>query len=179
MRLETVAQTQAFAARLGAQLRAGDVVILSGPLGAGKTTFTQGLAHGLGVTGRVTSPTFTIAREHPPRDSGPALIHVDAYRLLDGDAAGDLDSLDLDTALADAVVVAEWGEGIAEALADEYLLISLDRSVEPTPPARDAAAEAPEEPEAPAEPGAPAEPESWWSEDEPRTVSWQWVRRQQ
>ena len=119
-RLETPEDTQELAAELGAALEAGDVVILDGPVGAGKTTFTQGLARGMGVKGRVTSPTFIIAREHPSLSGGPTLIHVDAYRLLDHDASGSLDSLDLDTELDDAVVVAEWGGG-------QYLLVTIDR----------------------------------------------------
>ncbi|MDY3128181.1 MAG: tRNA (adenosine(37)-N6)-threonylcarbamoyltransferase complex ATPase subunit type 1 TsaE [Corynebacterium sp.] len=125
--LETSQDTQAFGAKLGAALEAGDVIILDGPLGAGKTTLTQGIALGLGVKGRVTSPTFVIAREHKSTVSGPNLVHVDAYRLLGDDATGELDSLDLDTDLDDAVVVAEWGGGVAEALSEQYLLVTLDR----------------------------------------------------
>lgn len=125
-RLETAADTQAFGEELGRALRAGDVVILDGPLGAGKTTLTQGIARGMGVRGRVTSPTFVIAREHP---GDPALVHVDAYRLVDGvDPEGALDSLDLETDLADAVVVAEWGGGLVEQIAETYLLVSIDRT---------------------------------------------------
>lgn len=130
-RLETAADTQAFGEEVGHALEAGDVVILDGPLGAGKTTFTQGLARGLGVKGRVTSPTFVIAREHRSLDDGPALIHVDAYRLLGeggGDPLGELDALDLDSALTDAVVVAEWGGGLVEQISSSYLLITLDRT---------------------------------------------------
>ncbi|MDO5454937.1 MAG: tRNA (adenosine(37)-N6)-threonylcarbamoyltransferase complex ATPase subunit type 1 TsaE [Corynebacterium sp.] len=130
-RLETAADTQAFGEEIGRALEAGDVVILDGPLGAGKTTFTQGLARGLGVKGRVTSPTFVIAREHRSLDDGPALIHVDAYRLLGeggGDPLGELDALDLDSALTDAVVVAEWGGGLVEQISASYLLITLDRT---------------------------------------------------
>lgn len=130
-RLETAADTQAFGEEVGHALEAGDVVILDGPLGAGKTTFTQGLARGLGVKGRVTSPTFVIAREHRSLDGGPALIHVDAYRLLGeggGDPLGELDALDLDSALTDAVVVAEWGGGLVEQISSSYLLITLDRT---------------------------------------------------
>ena len=130
-RLETAADTQAFGEEIGRALEAGDVVILDGPLGAGKTTFTQGLARGLGVKGRVTSPTFVIAREHRSLDDGPALIHVDADRLLGeggGDPLGELDALDLDSALTDAVVVAEWGGGLVEQISASYLLITLDRT---------------------------------------------------
>lgn len=134
-RLETAADTQQLGFRLGQALKAGDVVILDGPLGAGKTTFTQGLARGMQVKGRVTSPTFVIAREHRSLIDGPSLVHVDAYRLLGAgdehagevDASGALDSLDLDTDLDAAVVVAEWGGGLVEHIADTYMLISFDR----------------------------------------------------
>ena len=125
--LVTVEQTHACGRELGAALEAGDVVILDGPLGAGKTTFTQGIAQGMHVKGRITSPTFVIARVHRSRVGGPDLVHVDAYRLLDeggansGDPLGELDALDLDTELADAVVVAEWGGGLVEQIADSYL----------------------------------------------------------
>lgn len=131
--LKTAADTQAFGEDLGRALEAGDVVILDGPLGAGKTTFTQGLARGLGVKGRVTSPTFVIAREHKSTVGGPALVHVDAYRLLDdfgagsGDPLGELDALDLETELEGAVVVAEWGGGLVEQLTDAYLLVQINR----------------------------------------------------
>lgn len=130
----TVADTQEFAAMVGRGLQAGDVVILDGPLGAGKTAFTQGLAEGMQVSGRVTSPTFVIAREHRSKVGGPDLVHVDAYRLLGEDPAsvpdplGALDSLDLDTELDRAVVVAEWGGGLVEAIASSYLKITIDRS---------------------------------------------------
>lgn len=127
--LATAEDTQAFGSELGRALRAGDLVILDGPLGAGKTTLTQGIARGMGVKGRVTSPTFVIAREHTSPSGGPTLVHVDAYRLLDhsSDPLGELDALDLDTELDHAVVVAEWGDGFMEALSEEYLLVSLNR----------------------------------------------------
>ncbi|WP_339019084.1 tRNA (adenosine(37)-N6)-threonylcarbamoyltransferase complex ATPase subunit type 1 TsaE [Corynebacterium simulans] len=114
---------------LGAALEAGDLVILDGPLGAGKTTFTQGIAEGMQVKGRVTSPTFVIAREHRSTVGGPSLVHVDAYRLLDhsDDPLGELDALDLDTELDDAVVVAEWGGGFMDQLAEAFLLININR----------------------------------------------------
>ena len=133
-RFDTAADTQAFGEKLGRALEAGDVVILDGPLGAGKTTFTQGLARGMQVKGRVTSPTFVIAREHRSQVGGPALVHVDAYRLFgedpedtEVDALGALDSLDLDTELDEAVVVAEWGGGLVEQIAAEYLIVRFDR----------------------------------------------------
>ena len=135
--LATAEATREFGAQLGAILRAGEVVILSGALGAGKTTLTQGLAKGMDVRGRVTSPTFTIARVHRARESAqPDLVHVDAYRLLGDTAApehapadpwGELDALDLDTDLETSVVVAEWGAGLVEALTQRYLLVELDR----------------------------------------------------
>ena len=126
---ETPEDAQAFGEELGAALEAGDLVILDGPLGAGKTTFTQGIARGMQVKGRITSPTFVIAREHPSTVGGPTLIHVDAYRLLDhsDDPLGELDSLDLDTDIEDAVVVAEWGGGFMERLSDSYLAVTINR----------------------------------------------------
>ncbi|WP_141012563.1 tRNA (adenosine(37)-N6)-threonylcarbamoyltransferase complex ATPase subunit type 1 TsaE [Nocardioides sambongensis] len=114
------------ARRLAAVLAPGDVLVLTGELGAGKTTFTQGLGEGLGVRGGVTSPTFVIARVHPSLTAGPALVHVDAYRL---DGAPELDDLDLDADLDRAVTVVEWGEGLAEALSDSPLQVRIDRAV--------------------------------------------------
>ena len=129
--LDRVEDTIALGSRLGAQLRAGDVVVLSGPLGAGKTVLAKGIAAAMDVDGPVTSPTFVLARVHPARRVGaPAMIHVDVYRLLDhsgADLLGELDSLDLDTDLDDAVVVVEWGEGLAERLSDTHLDIRLER----------------------------------------------------
>jgi tRNA threonylcarbamoyladenosine biosynthesis protein TsaE len=118
--------TRAVGERLGGVLRAGDLVILTGDLGAGKTTLTQGLGAGLGVRGPVTSPTFVIARVHPSLVDGPALVHVDAYRL---GGLDELDDLDLDTSLDEAVTVVEWGAGMAEALADERLHVQITRAV--------------------------------------------------
>jgi tRNA threonylcarbamoyladenosine biosynthesis protein TsaE len=131
--LPTPKDTVALGARLGSELRAGDVVVLSGPLGAGKTMFTKGIAVAMDVEGPVTSPTYVLARVHPARRAGaPALVHVDIYRLLDhgGDLLGELDSLDLDTDLDDAVVVVEWGEGLAERLSEHHLDIHLDRAAD-------------------------------------------------
>lgn len=123
---EGAADTQKLGEELGAALEAGDLVVLDGPLGAGKTTFTQGIARGMGVKGRVTSPTFVIAREHSSIGNGPSLVHVDAYRLGD-DPLCELDALDLDSALEEAVVVAEWGGGLVEQLALRYVHVTLDR----------------------------------------------------
>ena len=123
---ESAQDSQKLGEELGQALEAGDLVVLDGPLGAGKTTFTQGIAKGMGVKGRVTSPTFVIAREHSSIGNGPSLVHVDAYRLGD-DPLGELDALDLDSALEDAVVVAEWGGGLVEQLAQRYVHVTLDR----------------------------------------------------
>jgi tRNA threonylcarbamoyladenosine biosynthesis protein TsaE len=132
--LATVEETMALGRELGARLRAGDVVVLSGPLGAGKTVLAKGIADGLDVDGPVTSPTFVLARVHSARRGGhPAMVHVDVYRLLDHAAAdllAELDSLDLDTDLDDAVVVVEWGEGLAERLSDHHLHIRLERAAD-------------------------------------------------
>ncbi|MGN6250558.1 MAG: tRNA (adenosine(37)-N6)-threonylcarbamoyltransferase complex ATPase subunit type 1 TsaE [Marmoricola sp.] len=117
--------TRALGERLGAMLVAADLVVLTGDLGAGKTTFTQGLGAGLGVRGPVTSPTFVIARVHPSVVGGPALVHVDAYRL---GGTAELDDLDLDTDLDEAVTVVEWGSGLAEGLAPSRLEIRLERA---------------------------------------------------
>jgi tRNA threonylcarbamoyladenosine biosynthesis protein TsaE len=118
---------RALGAALAATLRPGDVVVLSGALGAGKTTFTQGLGAGLGVRGAITSPTFVIARVHPSEIGGPALVHVDAYRL---GGIDELDDLDLDTSLDHAVTAVEWGEGLAEGLSESRLEINLVRDDE-------------------------------------------------
>jgi tRNA threonylcarbamoyladenosine biosynthesis protein TsaE len=117
---------RALGAELASSLRAGDVVVLSGGLGAGKTTLTQGLGAGLGVRGEVTSPTFVISRVHPSLGAGPALVHVDAFRL---GGVAELDDLDLDTSLDEAVTVVEWGEGIAEGLADDRVEVRIARAV--------------------------------------------------
>lgn len=122
--------TEALGRELAADLAAGDLVILDGPLGAGKTALTRGIGAGLGVQGRISSPTFIIAREHAPGPGGgPGLVHVDAYRLGTGrEALDSLDALDLDTGLTHAVVVVEWGAAVATQLAERYLLIVLRRS---------------------------------------------------
>ncbi|KUI48337.1 tRNA threonylcarbamoyladenosine biosynthesis protein TsaE [Mycobacterium sp. GA-1199] len=130
--LPTAEDTVALGAELGGQLHAGDVVVLSGPLGAGKTVLAKGIAQAMDVQGPVISPTFVLARVHRARRSdAPAMIHVDMYRLLDHpsvDLLAELDSLDLDTDLDDAVVVVEWGEGLAERLSDSHLDVRLERA---------------------------------------------------
>jgi len=124
LRIATGEQMRDLGRRLATLLRAGDLVILAGPLGAGKTTLVQGIGAGLGVRGPVTSPTFVIARVHPPLTGpGPALVHADAYRL---GTIGEVDDLDLDTDAASAVTVVEWGSGLAEGLAEDRLEISIE-----------------------------------------------------
>jgi tRNA threonylcarbamoyladenosine biosynthesis protein TsaE len=120
--LVSAADTYDLGMRLGRLLRAGDLVVLSGELGAGKTTLTQGIGAGLGVRGPVTSPTFVIARMHPSLVGGPPLVHADAYRL---GGALELDDLDLDASVEESVTVVEWGHGVAERLADAYLEVVL------------------------------------------------------
>jgi tRNA threonylcarbamoyladenosine biosynthesis protein TsaE len=125
VKLRTLEETQAFGVRLAALLRPGDLLLLTGPLGAGKTALVQGIGAGLGVRGAITSPTFVIARVH----KGPLpLVHADAYRL--GDAAdprAEIDDLDLDASAEEAVTVVEWGAGLVEQLNDEYLGVRIDR----------------------------------------------------
>ena len=128
----TGAAMQDLGERLAALLRPGDLLIATGDLGAGKTTLTQGLGRGLGTAGPVISPTFVLSRIHPARGGGPALVHVDAYRL---HSAEELDDLDLDATLPDAVTVVEWGAGLAEGLAADRL--EIDIVVRPAPDADD------------------------------------------
>lgn len=118
-------QTRSLGEDLGRVLAAGDLVMLSGGLGAGKTTLTQGIGIGMGVRGRVASPTFIVARVHPSLSGGPDLIHADAYRIKD---LSDLETLDLDSSLDEAVTVVEWGEGKTEAMSDERLSIEVRRA---------------------------------------------------
>jgi len=131
--LPTVNDTIALGERFGRGLRAGDVVVLSGPLGAGKTALARGIARGMDVEGPITSPTYVLARMHRARRAGqPAMVHVDVYRLLDSgtDLLAELDSLDLDTDLDDAVVVVEWGEGLVERLSTNHLDVTLHRGID-------------------------------------------------
>ena len=129
VRLPDADATRAYGRALAAVLRAGDLVVLTGDLGAGKTTLTQGIGAGLHVRGQVASPTFIIAREHPPvaredGSTGPTLVHVDAYRL---GSLDEVDALDLDASLDEAVTVVEWGEGWVESLAQDRLEVTLQR----------------------------------------------------
>jgi tRNA threonylcarbamoyladenosine biosynthesis protein TsaE len=121
----SASDTRRLGRQLAQSLTAGDVVLLTGELGAGKTTLAQGVGEGLGVRGEITSPTFVIARIHPSLGGGPVLVHVDAYRL---GGAAELDDLDLDTSLSDAVTVVEWGGGLAEGLSEDRLEVSISRS---------------------------------------------------
>jgi tRNA threonylcarbamoyladenosine biosynthesis protein TsaE len=135
--VSTADQMRALGVRLAGLLRAGDLVVLSGPLGAGKTTLAQGIGAGLGVRGNVTSPTFVIARLHPSLQGGPDLVHADAYRL---GSRAEVDDLDLDADLRTSVTIVEWGEGLVEDLAPSLLTVGIRVDGEMTP--RHAGAEA-------------------------------------
>jgi tRNA threonylcarbamoyladenosine biosynthesis protein TsaE len=120
--IDTPDGMEQFGERIGGMLRPGDLVVLTGPLGAGKTTLTRGIGAGLGVRGPVQSPTFVIARTHPSLVGGAPLVHVDAYRL---GSAVELDDLDID--LEGSVVVVEWGRGMVEGLVDTWWELELER----------------------------------------------------
>jgi len=127
----TADQTHAFGRRLAEVLQAGDLLVLSGELGAGKTTFTQGLGEGLGVRDGIISPTFVLVRIHPnlpdgPRPGGPDLVHVDAYRL---GSAAEVDDIDLENTMDSSVTVVEWGHDRVEHLSDSRLEIDLHRAI--------------------------------------------------
>jgi tRNA threonylcarbamoyladenosine biosynthesis protein TsaE len=127
--VQSAEETHALAAALGAVLEAGDLVILTGELGAGKTTFTQGLGEGLGVRAGIISPTFVLVRIHPnlpdgSRPGGPDLVHVDAYRL---ESAAEIDDIDLENTMDSTVTVVEWGRGRVEHLSDSVLDVELHR----------------------------------------------------
>ncbi|MFF3664141.1 tRNA (adenosine(37)-N6)-threonylcarbamoyltransferase complex ATPase subunit type 1 TsaE [Microtetraspora malaysiensis] len=125
--VRTTEETRALGAEIAELLRPGDLVVLTGPLGAGKTTLVQGIGEGLKVRGPITSPTFVIARVHPSLSGGPALVHVDAYRI---GGALEVDDLDLDASLEDSVTVVEWGEGLVEGLAEDRLEVLIERDAE-------------------------------------------------
>jgi tRNA threonylcarbamoyladenosine biosynthesis protein TsaE len=130
-RLPTAAATQVLAERLGRLLGAGDLLVLDGELGAGKTTFTQGLGRGMGVRAGIISPTFVLVRIHPnladgPNPGGPDLVHVDAYRL---GSAAEVDDIDLENTMDSAVTVVEWGSGRVEHLAESRLEVELERAI--------------------------------------------------
>jgi tRNA threonylcarbamoyl adenosine modification protein YjeE len=120
--ISTAEEMNEFGIRVAGLLKAGDLVILTGPLGAGKTTFTRGVGEGLKAIGNVSSPTFVIARTHKRENSSVSLVHVDAYRL---SSVHEFDDLDID--IENSIVLVEWGRGFAEALADSWLDIEIER----------------------------------------------------
>lgn len=131
LRVTTADQTYALGAALGSELQPGDLLVLTGELGAGKTTFTQGLGEGLGVRAGIISPTFVLVRIHPnlpdgPRPGGPDLVHVDAYRL---GSAAEIDDIDLENTLDSAVTVVEWGRSRVEHLSESRLEVDLHRAI--------------------------------------------------
>lgn len=126
----SVEELQRVAEGLGRRLAGGDLLILTGELGAGKTTFTQGLGRGLGVREGIISPTFVLVRNHPSLVNGPGLVHVDAYRL---ESDAEIDDLDLESTLDSSVTVVEWGAGRVEHLTDSWLHITLVRPVLASP----------------------------------------------
>lgn len=169
----TAEQTHALGAALGAELEAGDLLVLSGELGAGKTTFTQGLGEGLGVRPGIISPTFVLVRIHPnlpdgPRPGGPDLVHVDAYRL---GSAAEIDDIDLENTMDTSVTVVEWGRDRVEHLSESRLEIELHRRLGGAAPQP---AEAPATSQPAAHPAEASEPAGLDFDtddaDEPRTV---------
>lgn len=122
VRTEKADETRAVGASLAHLLKAGDMVILVGDLGAGKTTLVQGLGAALGVRGRVTSPTYIVSRVHRSQEAGPDLIHVDAYRVEDD---LDMETVDLEASLEDSVTVVEWGQGKADRLSADRFELTL------------------------------------------------------
>lgn len=122
LQISTAEEMNEFGIRLASVLKAGDLVILTGPLGAGKTTFTRGVGEGLKTIGNVSSPTFVIARTHKRENSDVPLVHADAYRL---SSVHEFDDLDID--IEHSIVLVEWGRGFAEELADSWLDIEIER----------------------------------------------------
>lgn len=167
----TAEQTHALAAALGAGLQAGDLLVLTGELGAGKTTFTQGLGEGLGVRAGIISPTFVLVRIHPnlpdgPRPGGPDLVHVDAYRL---GSASEIDDIDLENTLDTAVTVVEWGRGRVEHLSESRLEVELHRRLGSDPAGAQAAPSPDDQPNGRPD-GAGVLDFDTEDDDEPRTV---------
>ena len=122
LQISTAEDMHEFGSKLAGILKAGDLVILTGPLGAGKTTFTRGVGEGLQAIGNVSSPTFVIARTHKRENSEVPLVHVDAYRL---SSVHEFDDLDID--IDHSIVLVEWGRGFAEELAESWLDIEIGR----------------------------------------------------
>jgi tRNA threonylcarbamoyladenosine biosynthesis protein TsaE len=163
--VSTADQTHELAAALASVLDAGDLLVLTGELGAGKTTFTQGLGEGLGVRSGIISPTFVLVRIHPnlpdgPRPGGPDLVHVDAYRL---GSASEIDDIDLENTMDSAVTVVEWGRGRVEHLSDSRLEIDLHRAIGLPPQPQDGGSGAAGEPEV-------LDFDTDDNDDEPRTI---------
>lgn len=171
LKVSTAEQTHALGAALAELLRAGDLLVLTGELGAGKTTFTQGLGEGLGVREGIISPTFVLVRIHPnlpdgPRPGGPDLVHVDAYRL---GSASEIDDIDLENTLDSSVTVVEWGRDRVEHLSESRLEVELHRSLGGAAAAHTAGGSAAPDAEAP--PYAEAVLDfGAEDDDEPRTI---------
>lgn len=121
--VETPEEMHQLGAKLASDFKAGDLIVLTGPLGAGKTTLTRGIGEALGAIGTVSSPTFVIARTHKTQGGGPNLVHVDAYRL---SSPAELDDLDID--FENSITIVEWGKGFIEVLAEDWLEIEIERT---------------------------------------------------
>ena len=171
LKVSTAEQTHALGAALAELLRAGDLLVLTGELGAGKTTFTQGLGEGLGVREGIISPTFVLVRIHPnlpdgPRPGGPDLVHVDAYRL---GSASEIDDIDLENTLDSSVTVVEWGRDRVEHLSESRLEVELHRSLGGAAAAHAAGGSAAPDAEAPPYAEAVLDFDAE-DDDEPRTI---------
>ena len=121
-----------FGVKLASHLKAGDLIVLVGPLGAGKTTLTRGIGEGLKAIGNVSSPTFVIARTHKREATEVPMVHVDAYRL---GSAAELDDLDID--FANSIVLVEWGKGLLDGISENWLEIEISREQVATEPGSD------------------------------------------